>query len=111
MRRVFAAVHEVAWPTISKTEDRATEVMLRTLISYCYVRGICRSNDVELAAEEDPAVRYLTGNTRPRAGEIRRFRRRNVEPLKKVLGMLISSEKAEQAILGAIRADSADLDE
>lgn len=108
IRKVFEAVHRVTWS--SPSSDRSMQAMLRTLVTYCYARGLCRSSEIEFAAKEDPAIHYLCPSHPPTPEEVRRFRRANIKSLRQVLSILISPGEAEDRLMLAIKADSADLD-
>lgn len=51
--------------------------MLLTLLTYCYAADVLASEDVEWAAQNDPAVRYIGGSSPPDTNRLRRFRRAN----------------------------------
>lgn len=79
--------------------------MLLTLLSYCYAAGICGSEDIEWAVENDRMVRYICARAYPDWLAIRRFRRRNREWLKQCLAYIfrhtVPAEYADASQAGA----------
>lgn len=65
------------FPSRVAEPDRERAGILLSVMSYCYARGCLRSEEVQLAAVENPSVRWLGGGTEIPAGEIRNFRRRH----------------------------------
>ncbi len=62
--------------------------LLKALV-YCYATGIYASSEIEAAFNRDPNVRFLTGGERYESGQIRQFRRRNVQLIRRVLAQAL----------------------
>src|SRR6185369_12927624 len=54
-------------------------------ISYCYMKGVYSSSDIEQKMYDDPAFRASCHNEVPRPEDIRRFRRLNREAIQATL--------------------------
>jgi hypothetical protein len=54
-------------------------------VSYCYMKGVYSSSDIERKMYDDPAFRASCGNEIPRPEDIRRFRRLNREAIQATL--------------------------
>ena len=67
--------------------DLPLEVMLG-LISYCYARGIFRSDDIARRLREQPELAKEFGRDLPDAQAIRRFRRRHADAIEETLETL-----------------------
>jgi hypothetical protein len=129
MRIVFEAVHETGWPRPLLAEPDVTpEPVLRTVLTYCYARGVFSSAEIETLAKQDPTVRYLCANDHPSFAEIRRFRRRNIpflresvarvlhaawpiaNPQREAVSFVVFVAEADHRLTTAIQADSAAMD-
>jgi hypothetical protein len=55
------------------------------IVSYCYVKGVYDSSDIERKMREDPAFRASCRDEIPRPEDIRRFRRLNREAIQTTL--------------------------
>jgi hypothetical protein len=121
MRLVFEAGDEV------NAGGGSLGQMLRTVITYCYARGVYSSSEIEWCAENNDDVRYLSAKHQPSAFEIRQFRRRNKKELQETLACVLdklwklhsASEsmpflaflaEADLRVRAAIQADSAEMD-
>lgn len=55
------------------------------IVTYCYVKGVYASDDIERELLREPAVREATKHEVPRPDAIRRFRRLNREAIRALL--------------------------
>lgn len=86
---VYEAVQSVAWGHSQPIGiDPTPAPILQSLLTYCYAVGIVGSADIEWAAVNDPAARYLCANHVPAWETIRSYRRRHSEALKSALAGL-----------------------
>lgn len=69
-------------------KDGANPRTLLSLLLFCYAKGLYGSQEIELAAHQDPHLRYLCVNTCPPADVLRRFRRRHRPVLEQRLAHL-----------------------
>ncbi len=67
--------------------DLPLSVMLG-LISYCYARGIFRSDDIARRLQEQPELAAAFGGNLPDGPAVRRFRRRHSEEIEETLETL-----------------------
>ncbi len=74
--------------------DLPLAVMLG-LISYCYERGIFRSDDIARRIGEDPELAKAFGRDLPDGPAIRRFRRRHADAIEETLETLYRAMPAE----------------
>lgn len=86
---VFDAVQQTNWP-VSRAHrgDVMPEPVLQSLLVYCYAVGLVASDEIELAAHQDPAVKYLCANHELEASAIRNFRRGHAPFLKSAVANL-----------------------
>lgn len=123
-------VQDVSWqtscPAGSPGEDATPEPVLRTLVTYCLAVGVCASEEIEAAREENPVASYICGNFRPNWQVIHQFRRRNAAGLKEAVARVLQDvvrdaagdvegpidfwKEANQRLFRAILADSMALD-
>jgi len=110
------AVQTLDWSKPNATSqgpDGHRPRMVLTLLSYCYAAGICGSQDIEWAIENDRMVRYICARTYPDWLAIRRFRRRNREWLRQCLAYIFRRtwmwqwDQAPAEYADAFRAESA----
>ncbi|HEV8543190.1 MAG TPA: hypothetical protein VGR78_12415 [Verrucomicrobiae bacterium] len=104
IRTVLDAVHEVRWPRVffqRAEEDTTPEPVLRGLLSYCLVKGICGAHEIEAAVADDPGAEYLAANYRPKWQTIHEFRRRNLNGLKDALAVVICRCQGEPLLADA----------
>jgi hypothetical protein len=90
IRLVYEATAHRSWADSAPSRlDDTPDIVLRSVLTYCYAVGVFSSTDIEAAACHDPAIRYLCANHRPRWQIIRDFRRRNMPGLKLAVGNLL----------------------
>lgn len=88
-RAAVQAAAKAADPAAPASAD--TELPLGVmlgLISYCYARGIFRSDDIARRLREDPELARSFGKELPDGPAIRRFRRRHSDEIEETLETL-----------------------
>jgi hypothetical protein len=68
-------------------------------VSYCYMKGVYSSSDIERKMYGDPAFRASCGNEIPRPEDIRRFRRLNRDAIQATLEKVFRRTRKKIATL------------
>jgi len=69
------------------------------VVSYCYMKGVYSSSDIEQRMYDDPAFRASCGNEIPRPEDIRRFRRLNRDAIQATLEKVFRGTRKKIATL------------
>jgi hypothetical protein len=127
IQMVYNSAHHVEWPTAREScLETVPDTVLRTLLTYAYLTHLYGSEDLQIAAKEDPIICYLCANHVPDLAKVRSFRRRNFPALAKALAWILEQvkcrciepcgenfdpyEEAARRIARAAQADSIALD-
>ena len=99
-RAAEKTAEESAQPVVAPKGSALPPKNLLGAVSYCYSKGVYRSEDIEHSMLKDPELRASIGNEVPDAHAIRRFRRYNREAILTTLGKFFRWRRA-QAIVAA----------
>jgi hypothetical protein len=90
------AAEQSAQPVVAPKDGALPPKEMLGAVSYCYAKGVYRSEDIERKMRQDPELGKAAGGELPDAHAIRRFRRHNREAILATLGKFFRWRRAQR---------------